>query len=270
MSPAFLPRRVGESRAARRLDFMRGNAQSHPAGMGRDAMSEADRNEFQRVARSAEASIVSLASEVVWDGSVRAQYREQIRRAIADFERRATLGEITWAQAAERVNIMRNDTMEALRLRSSPVGRSIAEWLKAEGKTLNELIARYTIKLHGPNARFDALTAAEKNAVYAEIVQAAGRSNPKVNLWLGRASRAGKGLIVLSVAYSIYAISTSDDPAATARREVAVTGAGIAGGVAGGALAGLACGPGAPVCVTVGAFIGGALAAFGVDFAFGW
>jgi hypothetical protein len=27
----------------------------------------------------------------------------------------------------------------------------------------------------------------------------------------------------------------------------------------------LACGPGAPVCVTVGAFVGGALAAFGVS-----
>jgi hypothetical protein len=30
-------------------------------------------------------------------------------------------------------------------------------------------------------------------------------------------------------------------------------------------LAGLACGPGAPVCVTIGAFVGGAAAAFGVD-----
>lgn len=33
-----------------------------------------------------------------------------------------------------------------------------------------------------------------------------------------------------------------------------------------GALAGLACGPGAPVCVTIGAFVGGALAAFGAGF----
>lgn len=47
-------------------------------------------------------------------------------------------------------------------------------------------------------------------------------------------------------------------------KEIVITGAGI-GGIAGGALAGLACGPGAPVCVTVGAFVGGALAAFGVS-----
>ncbi|QFQ77129.1 DUF3265 domain-containing protein [Vibrio harveyi] len=38
-------------------------------------------------------------------------------------------------------------------------------------------------------------------------------------------------------------------------------------GIAGGAIAGLACGPGAPVCVSVGAFIGGTLAAFGASIA---
>lgn len=63
----------------------------------------------------------------------------------------------------------------------------------------------------------------------------------------------------------MYAVATADDKVTTSGRELAVTGAGVAGGFAGGALAGLACGPGAPVCVTVGAFVGGALAAFGSD-----
>jgi len=49
--------------------------------------------------------------------------------------------------------------------------------------------------------------------------------------------------------------------------EIAVTGAGIGGGIASGALASLACGSGAPACVTAGAFVGGALAAFGACFA---
>ena len=82
---------------------------------------------------------------------------------------------------------------------------------------------------------------------------------------MARLSRAGRGLLVLSVAISVYSIATSDDPVRATGRELAVTGAGIGGGIAGGALAGLACGPGAPVCVTIGAFVGGALAAFGVD-----
>lgn len=58
----------------------------------------------------------------------------------------------------------------------------------------------------------------------------------------------------------------ADDKAKAAGRELVVTGAAVGGGIAAGALAGLACGPGAPVCVTLGAFVGGALAAFGVDF----
>lgn len=41
--------------------------------------------------------------------------------------------------------------------------------------------------------------------------------------------------------------------------------AGIEGGWAGGALAGLMCGPGAPVCVLIGVFVGGAIAAYVAD-----
>lgn len=47
--------------------------------------------------------------------------------------------------------------------------------------------------------------------------------------------------------------------------EAEEAGAGVAGGIAGGALAGLACGPAAPICVTVGAFVDGAVAAFGAS-----
>jgi len=41
-------------------------------------------------------------------------------------------------------------------------------------------------------------------------------------------------------------------------------------GAAGGAAAGLICGPGAPACVTVGAFVGGTLGALGMDLTFDW
>ena len=63
-------------------------------------------------------------------------------------------------------------------------------------------------------------------------------------------------------------IATAEDEVAAAEEEAAVTGAGIAGGIAGGALAGLSCGPGAPVCVGIGAFVGAALAASGVSLMF--
>lgn len=44
-------------------------------------------------------------------------------------------------------------------------------------------------------------------------------------------------------------------------KKIAINGAGIAGGAAGSALAGLVYSPGAPVCVLIGGFVGGALAA---------
>jgi len=69
-----------------------------------------------------------------------------------------------------------------------------------------------------------------------------------------------------SLSLSVYNIATSDNKIVTAKRELTATGAGIGGGIAGGAMAGLACGPGALVCVTVGAFVGGTLSAFGTSF----
>jgi len=155
--------------------------------------------------------------------------------------------------------------MEIIRGRSTPVGRAMAEQLKSEGRTLNELIARKTQQIHGNNAVFNQLTPAQQNTVYGEIVRSSGRSNPRISAMMRRLSYAGRGLIVLSIALSVYTVATSDDKVDAAGRELAVTGAGIGGGIAGGAIAGLACGPGAPVCVTVGAFVGGALAAFGVS-----
>lgn len=68
-------------------------------------------------------------------------------------------------------------------------------------------------------------------------------------------------MLYVSLGLSIYNIVMSNNKGLAIEKETADNGAGIAGGIAGGALAGLACGPGAPVCVTVGAFVGGALAA---------
>lgn len=77
-------------------------------------------------------------------------------------------------------------------------------------------------------------------------------------------SRAAKGFIVLSIGVSVYEIYTADNKASETGtgRQVAINGAGIAGGWAGDAIAGLMCGPGAPVCVLLGGFVGGALAAW--------
>lgn len=127
------------------------------------------------------------------------------------------------------------------------------------------MIALKTVKRFGQSAKWSSLSVAQKQSVFLMIVQSAGKSNDKVNRSIRNLSRAGKGLVVLSVAWSIYTVATADDHIDALAREATTTGAGIAGGIAGGALAGLACGPAAPACVAAGAFVGGALAAFSVD-----
>ena len=145
------------------------------------------------------------------------------------------------------------------------MGRAVAEWVKREGPSLNALIARNTLR-EFPGADFWQLSPSQRDVVYRRIVESAGRSDAGWTALMRKLSPVGRGLLVVSIGLSVYTVATADDPGDAAGRELAVTGAGVGGGIAGGALAGLACGPGAPVCVGVGAFVGGALAAFGVDF----
>lgn len=224
-----------------------------------------DRSAFESAIQALESELASAGVHVTVDARARQAYAAQIRVMADELRLDATNGRISWSEAAARAQETRNVVMDTIRGRSTPIGRAIAQSLKREGKTLNELIARKTVQLFGAGTDFCRLPPTAQNRVYAEIVKSAAKSNPQVTTAMRRLSRAGRGLLVVSVGLSAYEIATADDKLKAAGRELTVTGAGIGGGIAGGALAGLACGPGAPVCVTVGAFVGGAVAAFGVD-----
>lgn len=131
---------------------------------------------------------------------------------------------------------------------------------------LNALVADKTAKLFGNNADFAKLGPSQQNRVFAEVVASAGRSQPAVTRSMLRLSYVGRNIILLSLVLSTYSILVAHNKSIAVKRELATTTAGIGGSLAAGALAGLACGPGAPLCVTMGAFAGGALAAFGAGF----
>ncbi|WP_281561669.1 hypothetical protein [Thalassomonas sp. RHCl1] len=223
-----------------------------------------NRELFENALRGLEADIANAGTHLIIDSHARQAYAKQIKAMAIELRSNAMTGRISWLTAAEQAQDTRNIIMQIIRTRSTPVGLAMAQQLKHEGKTLNELIARKTKQLHGQGIAFDKLSAEKQNAVYAEIIKSAGKSNPKVTALMKNLSRAGRGLIFVSIALSVYTVATAENKFDAAGEEIAVTGAGIGGGIAGGAMAGLACGPGAPVCVTVGAFLGGALAAFGV------
>lgn len=208
----------------------------------------------------------NFGKRYITDDAVRSKYIRQTESVAKTLLEEVQSGHLSPLEAAEEANKIRNAIMEAARIGSSDIGRAQAQALKAIGKSLQELESYYAQKLF--KSAFEKLTQAEKNKVWLEIVEASGRPRPAMNLKAMRLSRAGRGLIFVSAAFSVYNVATAENMGRQAVKEGTTTGAGLLGGMTGGAVAGLACGPGAPMCVAVGIFVGGAAAALGAEFAF--
>lgn len=220
------------------------------------------RDKFESAINALQGDVSAAATRLSVDPRLRLEYSKRIKEMSADLRAKANAGVISWEKAAQEAQTTRNLIMDMVRSRSTSHGRAMAERIKSEGKTLNELVAKKAKALFGPQANFNSLSETQKNQIYASIVESAGKSNPQVNMKMMQLSRIGRGLIVLSIAISVYEIYTADDKVSESGRQIAINGAGIAGAAAGGAMAGLMCGPGAPVCVLIGGFVGGALAAW--------
>lgn len=231
-----------------------------------------DRARFDEELRQLEVQALNFATRFINDANVRRDYQRQVGRYSNELRAAVNQGQMSARQAAEAAQQMRNQIMEVARLRSSDIGRAAARGLKPEGVGLTQLCERYAQRLF--QRPFSALTDAQRNQVFLEIVEASGRTRPSVNAATLRMARLGRGLIVVSVGIAVYNIATAEDRVDAAAREGAVAGGGILGGIAGGAAAGAlfgaATGPGAVVAVPVGVFVGGVLGALGADFAYGW
>ena len=128
----------------------------------------------------------------------------------AELRMMASTGKITWAQAASQANETRNIIMEVVRTRSTPVGLAIAQKIKQQGRTLNELIAKKGQFLFGKGVSFNNLTVEQQNKVYSEIVKSAGKSDPKVTAAMKKISHAGRGLLFLSTQVSEFKSDIKD------------------------------------------------------------
>ncbi|HEX8405140.1 MAG TPA: hypothetical protein VF670_11015 [Duganella sp.] len=229
-------------------------------------MPRTDEEAFDNAIKSLEATATSVGMHLEIDSTARRMYAREIKTMSDALRREVVHGKLSWSQAAEQAQSTRNIIMQVTRSRTTPVARAFAQSKKPEGRGLNALVAEKTEKLFGKGAIFVRLTQSQQNRVFAEVVASAGRSQPTITRRALRFSYWGRSLILLSLALSTYNVLTARDKSGAVRRELATITAGIGGSMGAGALAGLACGPGAPVCVTIGAFAGGALAAFGVGF----
>ncbi|MCH8497733.1 MAG: hypothetical protein LAT63_04615 [Marinobacter sp.] len=120
-----------------------------------------DREMFESAIRALEAEIAFIGVHLTVDSSARQLYSRQVSAMASDLRLQATTGRISWRQAAEQAQEARNLIMDIVRSRSTPIGLAIAQRLKSEGKTLNELIAKKSQRLYGRDAVFDRLTVSQ-------------------------------------------------------------------------------------------------------------
>jgi hypothetical protein len=224
---------------------------------------------LQNALNALQSTAANFAAMCINDSKVRAQYMRDIAAASAEMRQAVESGKFSAREAAEAANNMRNQLLELSRLRSSPTARAYATKLKKDGLSLGKLGEKYAQQLfHKP---FVALTESQQASVYREIVNGAGRGNSAVAALAKTLGRAGKRLLLVSLAVASYEVCEAEDKPREVARQGGIAVAGIAGGWAAGSgtvAAGL-CAATAPICVGVAALIGGILFTSGADLAFG-
>ncbi len=229
-------------------------------------MEQVASTELQAAITGLESSAANFGIRFIPDSMVRAEYNKQAKGLSKEILEQVTSGKISASEGAAKASSMRNMIMETMRGKSSEISRAYAFSLKTKGKSLPFLEQKYSKQFF--NKTFEKLTTTQQNKVWKEIVFSAGRPQLTASKLAKTLGRAGKGFIALTITISVYNIATADDKLNAAAKEGAVIGGGLLGSIAGGAAAGLACGPGAPVCVGIGVFVGGVMFAIGSEIAY--
>lgn len=216
-------------------------------------------DELERAIKLLESEAAGFAESIIKDPSARAEYSRNTKAASEEIIDLVRQRKITPHEGAQVANAMRNQIMELARSKLSNFGLEVSQDMKKAGPPLSHFEEHYALKRF--KRSFSALSQAEKEAVWIDIVHAAGRSNNVVNMRVKWYGIAGRTLLVASLAFAVYNVATAEDKPRQAAKEGTV----IAGGVAGGAAASaavivLASNPGGWVVgavIFVGAAIGG-------------
>jgi hypothetical protein len=206
------------------------------------------------------ASARNFASMFIKDARARANYVRKIEEMATAVLNDVRAGRETAEAGAEFAHRMRDAIMEETRRQSSSIGRATAEAMKPGGKALAQLIEEKAAKLF-PGKTFATLAKAERQLVFEEIIQSAGRSRPSVTAMIPRWRLFGRGCLLFTAGIAIYNVWTADNKVEAGLNEAIIFGGGAAGGALAGAATGLVCGPGAPFCSTALFIVGGIMGA---------
>ncbi len=122
------------------------------------------RDKFESAMNALQGDVSAAAARLSVDPRLRLEYSKRIKEMSSDLRAKANAGVISWDKAAREAQETRNLIMEMVRSRSTPLGRAMAERIKSEGKTLNELVAKKAKALFGPQANFNNLSEVQKKS----------------------------------------------------------------------------------------------------------
>jgi len=203
------------------------------------------------------------------DARARLQYARDIAVVSDELRVAVNAGHISVSDAAAQAVALRNRIMDLARRRSSPTARAYAMRLKRDGRGISELSEKYAQRLY--SSTFSDLSEGRQASVFKEIIRASGRPDEGVMRLAHQLGRAGRRLLLVSLAVAVYDVVETDDKPREVIRQSALAGAGLIGGLAAGsaAVAAGVCAATAPVCVGAVTFVGGLVATYGTDAGFG-
>lgn len=218
-------------------------------------------SELELAIKAFQAEVACFAESMIKDPAARADYIKRSRAACDEIIAKVRSGEITPHEGAKTANEMRNQIMAAARTKLSDLGSAISTEMKKHGLLLADLQEKYAARRFG--RVFSALSQAEKELVWMDIVHAAGGPRQKMNSgakWFGR---VGRGLLIFTFAIAVYNVIEAEKKTRQVTKEGVTLGAGAVGGIgAGAAVAFAMTGPPGWI-VGLGMFAGAALLGVG-------
>jgi hypothetical protein len=206
-----------------------------------------------------EATAQEFAQICFRDEAARNRYSRLISEMSSEIVQKVKSGEISAVEGAQIANGRRNRIMNSIRNESSLLGKHVAEHIKHHGRFMDDLHESYSYKRY--SKPFDHLTPSERYQVHMDQILASGRSNAVIDGRIAKLTHLSRGIEALSLAYSIKKISESENKERAFLIEVGTLLAGLGGGEAAAYAASLVFGPGAPIFVGAGMFLGSIIAA---------
>ena len=151
-----------------------------------------DNSKLAQALHALEGTAAVFANQLFRDDKTRQAYIELTREQSKAIRAAVASGELTPEAGGKAAYQMRDELLEMMRLRSSPVGREAAKQMKAKSPAFEALLDKYAQKLAGKP--FEMLGEADKARVFDEVIASSGRANPKVSARMARLGELARGL----------------------------------------------------------------------------